>query len=215
MPEQKERRRTERRYIPATEVRVVAAEGDDPPRIVGYAAVYNQRSEDLGGFVELIAPGAFDGALEKSDIRALYNHDPNYVLGRVRAGTLEVASDKKGLRMENTPPGTQWANDLIVTMERGDVDQMSFSFRTGRDRWEEEEGGTVLRTILEVEELFDVSPVTYPAYPDTTVAVRSLQEWRKGADAGGADDGEDDAADEVSVRNNRRARRLALAEAEG
>lgn len=168
----------ERRFIPATELRV--RDGARGTTIEGYAALFNSRSEDLGGFVEVIAPGAFRDALQTSDIRALWNHDPNYVLGRVKAGTLEVGEDERGLKISNTPPNTQWAKDLLESMRRGDVDQMSFAFRVapkGAD-WSEE-GNVLVRTILKVAEVRDVSPVTYPAYPDTSVAVRSLQEWRE------------------------------------
>lgn len=165
----------ERRFIPATELRVA---GDTDPVIEGYAALFNSDSQDLGGFVERIAPGAFNDALKSSDIRALFNHDPNFVLGRMKAGTLEVSEDERGLKIRNTPPDTQWARDLVTSMRRGDVDQMSFAFRVGTDEWEKR-GGTVYRTILTVSELLDVSPVTYPAYPDTTVAARSMEAWAK------------------------------------
>lgn len=143
-------------------------------KISGYAALFDTRSEDLGGFVEVIAPGAFDAALKRSDIRALYNHDPNIVLGRVRSRTLTVKSDSRGLSFEIDPPDTQVARDLLTTIRRGDVDQASFSFRVGKggDRWETE-NGLQIRTIVEVEELFDVSPVTYPAYSDTVVSARA------------------------------------------
>lgn len=169
----------ERRVIPATELRV---DGDPTgeQRIVGYAAVFDSDSEDLGGFIERIAPGAFSAALETSDIRALFNHDPNYVLGRNRSGTLDVKEDDKGLWMEVTPPDAQWARDLMVSINRGDISQMSFAFRIekGGDEWEKPTtGGPMRRTIKRVKEVADVSPVTYPAYPDTQVALRSREEW--------------------------------------
>lgn len=166
----------ERRFIPATEVRVSGE--DNSPVIEGYAALFNSDSQDLGGFVERIAPGAFKEAIPTSDIRALFNHDANFVLGRVKSGTLEVEEDKRGLKIRNTPPDTQWARDLITSMKRGDVDQMSFAFRIGDDEWEKRDG-VIYRTIKTVSELLDVSPVTYPAYTDTTVAARSLEEWSK------------------------------------
>jgi uncharacterized protein len=161
----------ERRFISATEVRVAGE--DNAPVIEGYAALFNSDSQDLGGFVERIAPGAFKDAIGKSDIRALFNHDANFVLGRVKSGTLEVEEDKRGLKIRNTPPDTQWARDLVTSMKRGDVDQMSFAFRVGDDEWEKRDG-VIYRTIKQVSELLDVSPVTYPAYTDTTVAARSL-----------------------------------------
>lgn len=168
----------ERRFVPATELRA-ETEGESR-RITGYAALFDSRSQDLGGFVEVIAPGAFAKAIARSDIRSLFNHDPNLVLGRMKAGTLRVTEDDRGLHIENDLPDTQVARDLLENMRLGNVDQMSFAFSVTRDgqEWEERDG-TLLRTIKEVHELFDVSPVTYPAYADTTVAVRSLEAWRQ------------------------------------
>jgi len=167
----------ERRFISAHELRVLDT---GTPRIEGYAALFNSRSEDLGGFVEEIAPGAFANAIKSSDIRALWNHNENYVLGRVRSGTLAVSEDARGLHIVNDPPDTQWARDLMVSLRRGDVDQMSFGFivAKGGATWREE-GNTLVRTITNVAEVRDVSPVTFPAYTDTSVAVRSLAEWRE------------------------------------
>lgn len=166
----------ERRFIPATEIRA-ETEGETR-RIVGYAALFNTRSQDLGGFTEIIAPGAFRKALEKSDIRSLFNHDPNLVLGRTKAGTLRVTEDERGLRIENDLPDTQVARDLEENMRVGNVDQMSFAFRVLKEgqKWEHRDG-VLFRTITEVDELYDVSPVTYPAYADTTVALRSMESW--------------------------------------
>lgn len=158
-------------------------EGDDKPMIRGYAAVFNKLSVPLFGFREKIAPGAFSKTVKKSDIRALWNHDPNYVLGRNKAKTLSLMEDDKGLFVEIEPPGAQWAKDLTESIKRGDVTQMSFGFRTIKDDWLHEEGKESIRTLLEVE-LFDVSPVTFPAYPQTSVKVRSILanegiEWEK------------------------------------
>lgn len=161
----------ERRVFSLTELRLT--EADQQPRIAGYSAVFNSLSEDLGGFRERIRPGAFSKTLEESaDVRALLNHDPNYVLGRTRSGTLRLVEDERGLAVENQPPDTQWARDLVVSMRRGDVDQMSFQFKTIRDEWLQE-NNMVVRELVEVR-LFDVSVVTFPAYPQTTVGVRAL-----------------------------------------
>lgn len=153
---------------------------DDDGKIViaGHAAVFNKLSDDLGGFREIIAPGAFKDSLKNADVRALFNHDPNIVLGRNKAGTLAVAEDKKGLAIEINPPDTQASRDLVVSMERGDVTEMSFGFRTIEDKWETKDGEDV-RTLLKVD-LFDVSPATFAAYPQTDVGVakRSLDNWR-------------------------------------
>ncbi|MFH0914824.1 MAG: HK97 family phage prohead protease [bacterium] len=158
------------RAFPLTEIRVVSEEGQ-PRRIRGHAAVFNQLSEDLGWFREKIEPGAFANTIKVADVRALVNHDPNYVLGRNVAGTLGLAEDAVGLPIDILPPDTQWARDLMVSMERGDINQMSFGFRVTKERTE----GTFDEPIRVLEEvsLFDVSVVTFPAYPQTTAEVRS------------------------------------------
>jgi uncharacterized protein len=150
------------------------------PTIVGYAALFNSRSNDLGGFVEEIMPGAFSGAISSSDVRALWNHNDDMVLGRTKSGTLRLMEDEVGLRIEVDPPDTTWARDALVTINRGDVDQMSFAFTLakGGDKLSRTEDGKTLRTIERVGELFDVSPVTYPAYQDTAVSLRALVEAR-------------------------------------
>ena len=165
----------ERRAFGVVEIEV-RAEGASP-MIRGHAAVFEKLSEDLGGFREKIAPGAFANSLA-GDVRALFNHDANLVLGRTTAGTLRLSEDKKGLAVEIDPPDTETARHIMESMRRGDVTQMSFGFRTIKDQWERGAAGKPdTRTLLDVE-LFDVSPVTFPAYPQTDVAVRSLSEWR-------------------------------------
>jgi len=169
----------ERRVIPA-EVRVVASPdgedgaGEGRPHIEGYAAVFDQESVDLGGFREVIHRGTFAKTIEEQDIRGLINHDANLVLGRNRAGTLELAEDAHGLRFRLYPPDTAAARDLLVSMKRGDVDQMSFGFEAVKDRWESDERGA-LRHLLEAR-LFDVSVVTFPAYPQTSAEARDMAE---------------------------------------
>ena len=164
----------ERRYMPVTELRTIKS--DDGIKFAGYAAVFNKLSEDLGGFKEKIKPGAFRGAIKNSDTRALFNHDSNYVLGRKSSGTLELKEDKKGLYTIIDPPDTQWARDLAKSIERGDINQMSFGFLLEEDKWDEKKDG-VVRTLIRVSELADISPVTFPAYPDTSVALRSKDQW--------------------------------------
>lgn len=161
------------RTIPATELRVDVTDGEKP-KIRGYAAVFDAISNDLGGFREKIKRGAFaKSLLDGADVLALWNHDDSHVLGRVRSGTLKVYEDIHGLKVEIDPPDTQWARDLMVTIQRGDVDQMSFGFRVIADSWEQRAGELPLRTLEQVE-LFDVAPVTIPAYPQTTVGVRNM-----------------------------------------
>jgi HK97 family phage prohead protease len=165
----------ERRALPAAELTVVT---DGPPRIVGHAALFDVLSQDLGGFRERIKPGAFSESLEKDDIRALFNHDPNVILGRNRSGTLNLREDDRGLRIEIEPPDTQAARDLMVSVGRGDITQMSFGFivQPNGQVWERDLDGRALRTLTAVR-LFDISPVVYPAYPDTAVAIRALSKW--------------------------------------
>jgi len=150
----------------------VDGEGEDGKKIVGHAAVFNQLSLPMYGFREQVLPGAFKKTIKESDIRALWNHNPNNVLGRNTAGTLELSEDDTGLAVRITPPDTQWAKDLSESIRRGDVSQMSFGFRTIKDSFHTEEG-MITRNLEEVQ-LFDVSPVTYPAYPTTDVSVRAL-----------------------------------------
>jgi len=170
----------ERRFT-EHKVSVESRDADGPPLIVGYGAVFNSISEDLGGFREMIAPGAFDSVLE-DDVRALFNHDNNYVLGRTRSGTLKLSVDDIGLRYEAIPPATQIIQEMVVApMKRGDIDQSSFGFIVAKDDWNENLAGEVTRTIMKVERLFDVSPVTFPAYPDTNVAMRKFEAMSKDA----------------------------------
>ncbi len=165
----------ERRAFNLSELRVDPGADGGMPTIRGHAAVFDQFSEDLGGFREKIKPGAFAKTIKEADVRALWNHNPDYVLGRTKSGTLSLSEDSQGLAIRCTPPDTQWARDLIVSMQRGDIDQMSFGFYTVRDEWDmnKDENGLVTRTLVEVR-IFDVSPVTYPAYPQTSVSAREL-----------------------------------------
>lgn len=146
---------------------------EEGKKIEGYGAKFDSLSENLGGFREIIAKGAFDEVL-KDDVRALINHDPNLLLARTKSGTLELNIDDSGLRYSLTAPNTGYANDLLESLQRGDLDQSSFAFSVDSDTWTEDDDGRSVRTINKVRNLFDVSPVTYPAYQDTTVAIRSL-----------------------------------------
>lgn len=170
--------KVERRNFPVTELRTITDE-NGLRRIVGYAAVFNSLSEELWGFREKIDPGAFSKTIRKDDIRALKNHNSDYVLGRNRSKTLNLLEDDRGLNVEIVPPDAQWARDFMVSIDRGDVSQMSFGFITVSSRWETKDKEEI-RTLEEVQ-LFDVSPVTYPAYPDTEVGLRSLEEWKQSA----------------------------------
>ncbi len=143
----------------------------------GYSAVYDQESDLLGGwFVEVIRPGAFDEVLRsKPDVRCLFNHDANQVLGRTASGTLTLRGDSRGLFMECQVPSTRLAEDVYGLVTRGDINQQSFAFIVGEDRWtfSHDREKPTFREILTVAELFDVGPVTFPAYGSTDVSARS------------------------------------------
>jgi HK97 family phage prohead protease len=169
----------ERRYLVFSDAELRVIGDEDAPVIEGYAAIFNKLSEDLGGFREKIAPGAFRKALKRTDTVMLFNHDPNYPLGRVSAGTLELKEDKKGLFVRAKLPRS--AARIIESIQRRDVTKMSFGFLTEKDEWLHKKNESI-RTLVEVAELPDVSPVVFPAYPDTKVALRSLERSKATAD---------------------------------
>ena len=162
----------ERRFPRTAEIRVDSSNG--APKIIGYAAVFDVWTDIGGLFKERVKQGAFAKTIKESDIRALMNHDENRVLGRNKANTLSLHEDKKGLAVEIDPVQSQWADDLMKSMRRGDIDQMSFGFLVNKHELDYERDE---RTLVDVT-LFDVSVVTYPAYPTTTAEVRSLFQKR-------------------------------------
>lgn len=136
----------------------------------GYASVFNSDSFDLGGFTETVNPKAFDRTLrENPDVRALFNHNSDDLLGRTLSKTLQLSVDEVGLKVAITLPNTGKGPYIKEMMQRGDLKEMSFGFITKRDKWNE---NYTRRELLDVD-LFEVSPVTFPAYPDTSIAVRS------------------------------------------
>lgn len=169
----------ERRTIDArVELR---GEGEEK-RIGGLAAVYYDGTDSTefrlwDGAVERVMPGAFDQAIESDDVRALFNHDPNQVLGRKQAGTLALRSTKHGLDYEIDPGDTTVARDVSEHLRRGDVTGSSFSFRirgegeTRGERWIED-GDRMVREVTSAQ-LYDVGPVTFPAYSGATSGLRS------------------------------------------
>ncbi|HGJ5860311.1 MAG TPA: HK97 family phage prohead protease [Arsenophonus nasoniae] len=168
------------------EVRAEVGKEDKPTHIVGLASVFNSRSELMWGFREVIKPGAFDEVLT-DDVRALFNHDANYILGRRSAGTLSLSVNERGLVYDITAPDTQTIRDLVVApMQRGDINQSSFAFHVSHDgeRWYQDDDGVVIREISQISRLFDVSPVTYPAYQQADAAIRSLKAWREVRECG-------------------------------
>ena len=145
--------------------------------VVGYGAVFNSESNDLGGFVEYVAPGAFDGRLE-DDVRFLINHD-GLPLARTTNNTLRLSVDERGLKYEADMPDTTLANDLMTLLRNGTISQSSFAFTVEEDSWENVDGRNI-RTINKVSRLYDVSSVTYPAYNEAgSFALRSLETWQE------------------------------------
>ena len=138
--------------------------------VVGYAAVYGPLSEDLGGYRERIAPGAFADVMD-ADVRALLNHDPNEVLGRTKSGTLRLFDEQRGLRFELDLPDSPLGDNVRSAVKRGDLDGASFRFVVGTDEWSDD-----VRTVTAVRQLHDLSLATYPAYPAASVELRTRPE---------------------------------------
>lgn len=174
----------------------------DKRTLTGYAVVWNSDTTIADYFVERIAPGAFTKAL-RGDILALVNHDTGRVVGRTRSGTLRLAEDSYGLKVEIDIPDTTDGNDLWTLVERGDVSGMSFSFRATKQEWDDT-GDLPHRTVIEAE-LFEVTATPIPAYPDTSLALRSLEATR--AEAKTAEDrkAENKAAAERRIAGKRAA----------
>lgn len=159
-----------------TRGRPIEKRAEGGKKVAGYAAVFNSETDIGGYFREKIAPGAFSDSL-KADVRALLDHDHGRVIGRTAAGTLRLSEDEHGLSVEIDLPDTSDGRDAAVLIERGDLDGMSFGFVVTKQSWDET-GDTPLRTIEKVE-LHEVSIVAFPAYGDTSIAMRSLDDARK------------------------------------
>ena len=153
--------------------------------IEGYAAVFNAET-DLGWFREEIAPDAFADA-DMTDVVALFNHDPNLPLARTSSGTLQLSLDEKGLKYRFEAPDTTIGEDLLKMIRRGDISQSSFAFIIKEEHWIEIIGQKPKRLIKSIDTLFDVSPVTYPAYKETSVMARKKQEYEAPAPVGVCD----------------------------
>lgn len=174
----------ERRVFNVNQPIVMRAKSDGA-RFEGHAAVFNQRTwiGDPGrrwGFWEQIADGAFTRAVGEDDVVFLYNHNEDTVMARTTSGTLKLSEDKTGLRVRaELDPADSDVARLLPKLERGDVSKMSFAFTVAKESWETLDGGDELRTVLDVNPLWDVSAVTYPAYDGTDAALRALAEARR------------------------------------
>lgn len=174
----------ERRSIKASVSNFVKREEPDTNKVYVrmYAAVFNSMSEDLGGYKEIIDPHFFDDNLN-DDVRCLFNHKNELILGRSSASTLSFGIDSTGLWAEYEDPGTTYSKDLLISLERGDIKECSFQFSV-RSSSEggykfERVGDEWVCTLLKCERLYEVSPVTFPAYPETSIGKRGLEEAMK------------------------------------
>jgi HK97 family phage prohead protease len=144
--------------------------------ITGRPAIYNSVSQNLGGFREVLLPGCFDGSLDDPDIYCAFNHDEAQIIGRVSAGTLEVDSDRTGLTMRCTLPNSPLGQNVYESIRRGDVSKMSFGMYVQQDSWDiaSDGSGQFERRSIVKAKIFEVSPVTTPAYTSSSVSARSL-----------------------------------------
>lgn len=165
----------EQRAFEIANVEMRSASDDQQPKLSGYFIEWEKLSDPIYGmFQEKFAQGAFRNL--DGDIRALWQHDSSRVLGRTTNGTLTITEDKRGAKFEIIPdPEISWHQDAMRSIQRGDVTEMSFMFRCTKDMWDVSDPAMAIRTVLEAD-LYEVSPVTFPAYPQTSVGVRSAQE---------------------------------------
>lgn len=166
----------DRRFIPLDMAELaVEMRGESSPTLKGNGVVFNTLSENLGGFREQIAPNAFRAALEKSDVRGLFNHNPDHLLARSSAGTLRLVKGRGALRYEMDLDGDQLSQFVRRKVERRELTGSSFSFTIadGGDEWDERDD-VLIRTVTKIDALYDIGPVTFPAYTETTVSARSL-----------------------------------------
>jgi HK97 family phage prohead protease len=178
----------------------------DGNRVIGYAAVFNSRSGDLGGFYEQINSGAVDECIiNASDVFAVLNHDRNRgILARSRngKGSLQLTVDGRGLRYEFELADTPIAKELRSYLERGEIDSSSFAFTVADEEWRKE-ANCYVRTVKRFDKLFDVSPVFQSAYPDTCVAKRAIDEMKAKEDEAQKKLEELRAAEEQRLRDER------------
>lgn len=169
----------EKRELPQSTIEI--RESDNGQRtITGYAVKWEMKSHPMGWFQrfrEQFKKGAFSESLTNDDQRALWSHDTSQVMGRTKNGTLRLYEDDIGLRFELDLPNTTLGNDAYETIKRGDVDGVSFGFRMRKEEWDESDPDNVTRTITQAD-LFEISPVGFPAYPDSQVSARSEDPYK-------------------------------------
>ena len=152
----------------------VRAGENGKPRLRGLAVVFNSEAVIGGQFREVIRPGAFTKTLTERDVKMLWNHESSFPLGSTRAGTLTLQESMQGLEVDNDPPTLGMNAGFLESIERGDVSQMSFMFEVIKENVVRAEGQMLLREVLEVK-LWEVSPVTFPAYSDTEIGLRAAE----------------------------------------
>lgn len=181
----------EQRAFEITGIEIRSGQDDEPTKITGYFIEWEKLSNPIYGyFREKFAKNAFRNL--SGDIRALWQHDVSRVLGRTTNKTLAIFEDDRGAKFEFIPPDTTWGKDAVESIRRGDVSEMSFMFSSTKHEWDEESDPEYpIRTILEAD-LYEISPVTFAAYPQTSVGVRSAQEiYQSYAEKHSAKDKED------------------------
>lgn len=149
--------------------------------ITGYAVKWEKKSQTMGfwmRFKEQFRQGAFVDSLTADDQRALWSHDTSQVLGRTKNGTLRLSEDDTGLRFELDLPETTLGRDAYETIKRGDVDGVSFGFKMVKEEWDESDSDNIVRSVLKAQ-LFEISPVAFPAYPDSTVSARNYDPYKE------------------------------------
>ena len=153
------------------------SDGEDGEKksLRGYAAKFDSLSVPLFGFREKIKRGAFKESLKDNNVRALWNHNTDIVLGSTKNGTLRLEEDDKGLRFDLDLPETQAGRDAAITVSRGDVEGMSFAFGVQKEEWDESDPKDVIRTLIKLD-LHEVSPTAFPAYTKTSVVARSVKD---------------------------------------
>jgi uncharacterized protein len=178
------------RYLPARELRIATA-ADGTKTLSGYAIVFGVRSVNLGGFVEVVDRKAVSTSLRTQDILCLNNHNSSQPLARTSAGTLKLSTDSTGVAFAcSLDTRSSYANDLAISVERGDTRGCSFGFQTNKDTWTNEQG-TLLRTLNDIEVL-EISVCSSPAYPQTAVSVRSIPKELRSLLKRSMNDDEDD-----------------------
>ncbi|HOJ78414.1 MAG TPA: HK97 family phage prohead protease [Bacillota bacterium] len=178
---------------------------DGKRSIYGYAVKWEQPSEELGYFFpfrEKFAKGAFADSLRNDKQKALWNHNSDFVLGSTKSGTLSLSEDETGLRFNIVLPENTWGKDAYESIKRGDVDGVSFGFKKEVDEWDESDPDNIIRTIKKAK-LFEVSPTPFPAYPQTEVQARSVEEpYKEYLESKKASFGSDWKADNLRMKMN-------------